>query len=254
MRRGSWILAFIVGWGSMGALAQPAQPRHWTGVKGADPASLQAPEGCFLYKDYVVLEKPTQDDSGNDVIVKDRRKLAPKATAAQLCADDGQNVLLKRPNEDSSYFAGIYQGLLLIDSGTGEGRSLVVHALADGKKLTEVYYRGEYSVRVLGTSLYFFDYVDVKSKKCEPSFFKNEMSEQQCRKEAHALWQCIQRDAAPRLDATPNPFSHSGAFDDTNKGNQCQLSLMEQSRLDLKTMTVTPTGHVWAMGLFIAAG
>src|SRR5262245_19790767 len=106
MRSGSWVLSFIVCLGSTGALAQAAEPRSWSGVKGADPASLKAPEGCFLYKDYVVMEKPTKEDSGNDIIVKDRSKLAPKATAAQLCADDGQHVLLKRPNVSSDFFAG----------------------------------------------------------------------------------------------------------------------------------------------------
>jgi hypothetical protein len=252
MRRGSWVLSFIVWLGSMGALAQASEPRQWSGVKGADPASLKAPEGCFLYKDYVVLEKRTKDDSGNDIIVKDRSKLAPKATAAQLCADDGQNVLLKRPNVESDYFAGIYQGFLFIDSGTGAQRSLIVHALADSKKLAEVIYFGDLPVRAHGTSLYFFNYVDVKSKKCEASFFKEQMSEQQCRKEANTLWQCVQQDAAPRLDATPNPFSHPGAFYSSDPSNVCQLWLMEQSRLDLKTLTVAPTGHVWARGYFIA--
>jgi len=252
MRSGSWVLSLIVGLGSMGALAQPAQPRSWSGVKGAGPDSLQAPQGCFLYKDYVVLEKPTQEDSGNDVIVKNRQKLAPKATAAQLCADDGQNVLLKRPNVDSDFFAGIYQGFLLIDSGTGSQRSLIVHALADGKKLVEVSYFGDLPVRATGTSLYFFNDVEVKSKKCEASFFKNEVSEQQCKKEADTLWQCVQKDAAPRLDATPNPFSHPGSFDRTDPTNVCQLWLKEQNRLDLKTLTVTPTDHVWGRGYLTA--
>ncbi len=254
MQRGSWILSLIVGLGSLGALAQPAQPRQWSGVKGAGPDSLKAPEGCFLYKDYVVLEKPTQDDSGNDVIVKDRRKLAPKAAAAQLCADDGQHVLLKRPNEDSNYFAGIYQGFLFIDSGTGIDRSLIVHALTDGKKLMEISYFSDLPIRVHGTSLYWFNYLEGKSEKCQGRYFNEKMSEQQCVKEAAALWQCVQKDAAPRLDATPNPFDHRGAFDSTTKSNVCQLSLMEQSKLDLKTMTVTPTGHVWAMGYFTAVG
>jgi hypothetical protein len=247
MWRGIWTVSFIVWLGATGALAQPAEPRSWGGVRGAEPSSLQAPEGCFLYRDYVVLEKPSKEQ-GNDVVVKDRRKLAPKATPAQLCADDGQHVLLKRPAQEEDFFAGIYQGFLLIDSGTGVERSLILHSLADGKKATEVTYFGDLPVRAHGTSLYWFNPPSVKSKKCPPSLFKSETSKQQCRKEAAAMWQCVQQDAAPRLDATPDPFSHPGAIDDSTSTNECQLRLLEQYRLELGTMAVTPTGHVWGRG------
>lgn len=254
MQRGMWILQLMIWLGAMGALAQSAQPRRWSGVKGAEPPSLQAPEGCFLYRDYVVLEKPAQD-MGSDIVVKDRRKYAPKATPAQLCADDGQHVLLKRPAQENDFFAGIYQGFLLIDSGTGgEQRSLILQTLADGKKAAEILYLDAGPVRAQGTSLYFFAAPALRSKKCEVDFFKSGMPKEQCRKQAHVMWQCVQQETAPRLDVTPDPFSHPGAFDDTTSTNDCQLMLMEQFRLDLGNMAVTPTGHVWGRGYFTAVG
>jgi hypothetical protein len=251
MQRGIWILPFMVWLGATSALAQSAEPRRWNGVKGAEPSSLQAPAGCFLYRDYVVLEK-AREELGNDIVVKDRRKYGAKATPAQLCADDGQHVLLKRLAQENDFFAGIYQGFLLVDSGTGAQRSLILQPLAGGKKAAEFTYYSEFPVRALGTSLYWFDTPALQSTKCETRFFKSGVPKAQCRKHADVLWQCVQQEAAPRLDATPNPFSHPGAFDEGTSTDECQLLVMEQRRLDLGNLSITPTGHVWGRGYFTA--
>ncbi len=121
-----------------------------------------------------------------------------------------------------------------------------------GKKAAEFTYYSEFPVRAQGTSLYWFDTPALQSTKCETRFFKSGVPKAQCRKHADVLWQCVQQEAAPRLDATPNPFSHPGAFDETTSTDECQLLLMEQRRLDLGNLSITPTGHVWGRGYFTA--
>ncbi len=153
-----WGVLVAVCVGAAGAEAQEKkEPRRWTGVKGAGPVTLAAPEGCFLYKDYVVLEKSSEDEEGmggNDILVKDRRKLPAKATPAQLCVDDGQHVVVRRPAKDADFFAGIYRGLLLVDSGTwGKSRSLTFEPLAGGKEPKSVGYNGNLPVRARGGRL-----------------------------------------------------------------------------------------------------
>lgn len=246
MKSWFWGVLFVVGLGSVeaGAKEDKAEPRRWTGVKGAEPVTLASPEGCFLYKDYVVLEIQAQGEGamGNDIVVKDRRKLPAKATPAQLCADDGQHVVLRRPAKWNDFFAGLYRGLLLVDSGTSSSRTLTLHPLAGGKAPLTVGYNGNLPVRARGAAIYLYEFMTAKGSKCESSFFSEKMEPEACVEHAHALWLCLQNDAGGRLDATPDPFEGGSSRD--NGSGQCQLEVMEQFRVAVDTFQVTPTGHV----------
>jgi hypothetical protein len=201
----------------------------------------------------VVLELPATGEGamGNDIVVKDRRKLPAKATPARLCSDDGQHVVLRRPATGNDFFAGLYRGILLVDSGTwGKSRTLTLHPLAGGKEPLTVGYNGNLPVRARAAALYFYKSMEVKGSKCESSFFSEKMEPEACDEHAHAMWRCFQDAAGGRLDATLDPFE--GGISRRDASGQCQLEFMEQLRLDLNTFQVTPTGHVDGSGYLTA--
>lgn len=250
-----WGVLWAVGLGAgeVGARENKAEPREWTGVRGAEPVTLASPRDCFLYKDHVVLERPAQDEEagGSDILVKDRRKLSAKATVAQLCADDGQHVVLRRPATGNDSFAGLYRGFLLVDSGTWtRSRTLTLQPLTGGKAPLTVGYNGNLPVRARGAALYFYDSLEVKGSKCASSFFAEKLEPEACVERAHAMWRCLQDGAGGRLDATPDPFERGISRDGAT--GQCQLEILEQVRVGLDTFQVTPTGHVDGSGYLTA--
>ena len=97
-----------------GAAAEEPHPRDADGfLEGADAPRAQS--RCFLFNDVQVLDIPRTDAVGDDILV------SPAKDAA--CARDPQAWRVGAPDA-AGYLLGKRGGVLLIDEGTGDARTL----------------------------------------------------------------------------------------------------------------------------------
>jgi hypothetical protein len=99
---------------------------------------VQADESvtCQDFQRYVLVERPIQDGVGTDFLIKNRKGV--KRPGRCVYSKDKGDFEIK--NEFAEYFAGFQGDLLILDSGTGPDRGLIIWNVRSRKKVYSAQY------------------------------------------------------------------------------------------------------------------
>jgi hypothetical protein len=87
---------------------------------------------CYTYPKYVAVGREVEE-VGSDIIV--RRRASSPATAANACGADSVTGDFVIRNHDAEYFTGIAGHWLILDSGTGNVRTVIIYDVDSRKQL-----------------------------------------------------------------------------------------------------------------------
>ena len=135
-----------------GAIDTSTGWKPYYGIPGADTGSYYKIGPCkfFEYDDYIIVERELAGSGiGSDIFIKVRKRVRIQVNCEKIIKSCDMKIL----NEWAEFFLAKKDMHLIISSGTGERRSLIIYDLLTGKKLFKsdfsdpIYfnYRGELS-------------------------------------------------------------------------------------------------------------
>jgi hypothetical protein len=106
---------------------------------GSGPAWPEPDGSCYVYERYVVIAWGSPDPQPVAIV---RQRDSEDSGAADCSRDSLAGDFVLR-NEWAEYFSGMWGDLLLVDSGTGDIRSLILYDVAARRKVLELEGAGE---------------------------------------------------------------------------------------------------------------